>query len=40
MFKMSFLFSEVVMVMITRVTGLRVFVSSCLRVFVSSCLRD
>ena len=31
MFKMSFLFSEVVMVMITRVTGLRVFVSSCLR---------
>ena len=34
------LFSKVVMVMITRVTGLRVFVSSCLRVFVSSCLRD
>ena len=33
------LFSKVVMVMITRVTGLRVFVSSCLRVFVSSCLR-
>ena len=29
-----FLFSKVVMVMITRVTGLRVFVSSCLRDFV------